>query len=62
MNSAAAKRSRTGSALRVAYAWAELVFGWALTPALYSYRTMKSWCALVAFWRVILAIVQINGW
>jgi hypothetical protein len=77
MNSAAAKRSRTGSALRVAYAWAELVFGWALTPALYSYRTMKSWralqrsqrkrlvcewSALVAFWCVILAIVQINGW
>ena len=64
-------------ALRVAYAWAELAFGWALTPALYSYRTMKSWralqrsqrkrllcewSALVAFWRVILAIVQINGW
>jgi fatty acid desaturase len=64
-------------ALRVAYAWAELVFGWALTPALYSYRTMKSWralqrsqrkrlvcewSALVAFWCVILAIVQINGW
>lgn len=77
MNSAAAKRSRTGSALRVAYAWAELVFGWALTPALYSYRTMKSWralqrwqrkrlvcawSALLAFWCVILAIVQINGW
>ena len=65
------------SALRVAYAWAELVFGWALTPALYSYRTMKSWralqrwqrkrlvcawSALLAFWCVILAIVQINGW
>ncbi len=62
MNSAAAKRSRTGSALRVAYAWAELVFGWALRPALYSYRTMKSWSALLAFWCVILAIVQINGW
>lgn len=28
--------------------------GWT-TPALYPYRTMKSWC-------VILAIVQINGW
>lgn len=28
--------------------------GWT-TPALYPYRTMKSW-------RVILAIVQINGW
>jgi len=68
---------RVRRAWRVAYAWAELAFGWILTPALYSVRTAAAWrmiaraqrrrlvvewLALAAFWGALLAIVHANGW
>jgi fatty acid desaturase len=64
-------------ALRVAYAWAELAFGWILTPALYSLRTARAWrrvpasqhgrlvgewIFLAGFWAATLAVVASNGW
>lgn len=64
-------------AKRIAYAWAELVFGWILTPALYSIRTARSWrdvpararprivqewIVLALAWAAILAGVHALGW
>ena len=63
--------------LRVGYAWAELLFGWVLTPLLYSVRTAASWSGvsrgqrrrivaewalLGAFWPAALWTVLERGW
>ncbi|MBL8729556.1 MAG: fatty acid desaturase [Planctomycetes bacterium] len=36
-------RPETSRARRLAYAWAELLFGFVVTPALYSLRTLRAW-------------------
>lgn len=71
--------SLVGSPLwvRRAYAWAELLLGFVVTPALYSVRTVAAWrdlrapvrrrlvfeWALVAgFWGVLLVVVARFGW
>lgn len=63
--------------LRLTYAWAELLFGWALTPALYSVRTAAAWkhiarrqrsrlvwewFLLAAFWIGVVWAVDARGW
>lgn len=63
--------------VRRTYAWSELLFGWLLTPALYSLRTARSWrsippsrrrrlalewAILGAFWISLLGVVAWRGW
>jgi len=64
-------------AFRVFHAWIEIVFGWILTPVLYSYRTARSWSEipghqrrrlilewiiLVGFWGGVAIVMQRYGW
>lgn len=64
-------------ARRLAYAWSELLLGVAVTPALYSLRTLRAWsqhrrrtrrrlllewAILFAFWTAVLFAVHRAGW
>jgi len=63
--------------LRLLYAWSELIAGWPLTPALYSFRTAISWkrvprrqhsrliaewIILIGVWSGLLWLVNRQGW
>ena len=64
-------------ARRVAYAWAELLFGWIFTPFLYSMRTARAWplhgalmrrrlvsewAWLAIAWTTLLVVVHTQAW
>jgi fatty acid desaturase len=64
-------------ARRLLYAWSELVFGWVLTPALYSIRTARAWrtipprqrrrlalewALMLGVWALVLAVVAVGRW
>ena len=51
--------------LRILYAWLELVFGWAFTPALYSIRTARAWPTLTKSLRTRLLLewgILVGAW
>ncbi len=71
-NLPAASRAR-----RLTYAWAELVAGWIVTPALYSLRTLRAWrtlgrvprarlraewALLLLVWSIAIGVVAWKGW
>lgn len=64
-------------AVRIFYAWSELLGGWLVTPALYSFRTLAAfgsvprtqrvrlvleWLLLLAFWGLLIWLVAVNDW